>query len=112
MTPSLKPRPSEREIAEAERVLTELAKFEFDYGWEREGMREIIASALQDARRAALEEAAHVAEQFGSHILRIYSRGPGSPPGNQYVPLTGQHVADAIRCSLPSPSPSPGGKTT
>lgn len=65
----------------------------------------LIEVAFLAAERRAKEDAAHLAEQFGSHILHIYARGPSDPPGNQYVPLTGQHVADAIRRSI-----SPGGE--
>src|SRR5690349_12313878 len=125
MTPSPKPRPSEREIAE--RILSGVQLVESFWGMRRLGLTDEmkpvteayksreqllseIESALQDARRAALEDAAQEADV----ITKVYcadtdcgawregDKRCGKCPQN-----IGDDIADRIR-SLPSPFP--GGK--
>lgn len=53
---------------------------------------------ISDAVVAERERCAKIAEEYPSRILHVYSRGPNSPPGNQWVEVTGQRlIAGAIR---------------
>jgi hypothetical protein len=58
---------------------------------------EALTAATDKTRREAIEECARKAEEFREpRILAMWDR-PGGPPGNGWIPLTGKHVADAIR---------------
>ena len=54
------------------------------------------AQGFAAGRKAGLEEAAKVAEEFPTEVLAFWDR-PGGPPGNGYVPTTPKHIAQAIR---------------
>jgi hypothetical protein len=58
-------------------------------------------SARTSAWEAAREACAQKAEEFKEpRILAMWDR-PGGPPGNGWIPLTGKHVAEAIRALSP-----------
>jgi len=112
MTPSPKPRPSEREIAE--RITQEVAVWFITKDAGSFPLADKIESALQDARRAALEAAAQIAEGSAGPFPkgeRIAADGTEATE----IARAMQHGLgggrDAIAAAIRSlPSPSPGGK--
>lgn len=51
----------------------------------------------QASAASMAERAAKVAEESPTTKIRVYSRGPNSPPGNQLAPFTRADIAQAIR---------------